>query len=502
MELAFQTSKLPFLRCVLQEVRTQEETAETIVPDTYPDIASIVDAYAVPIIHGKDCRDGSVTISGGIKGGILYQPEDGSAPRSLDFYLPFLVKLEHPALTERAQVNCTVSVCSADGRIVNSRKAMLRVSLGCQVCAYEQAEETLYGLQDKPDALQLRTAVYPLQLPLETSEKSFVLSETLEVPTGQPPVFQIYKTWCHPELTDQKLVGSKAVFKGAVQCKILYASEDQTLHVLQQQLPFSQYCELQTDYDEEQVTVLPVITGFDTEPESGETARRLLMTVHLLAQCTVSGRRNITLIEDAYSTKGTLIPQWKQYAFNSWLDRKVNMHTVRQHIPGDIRELLDSDVYLSPPSMEQIDGQVRIRTLAQVHVLGRNADGQLCACCGTGEAVQELASGPQVRFWPNSSSGSSCFAAVLPDGVEARCEVSTEILCCGGQPLTCLVAASLEETDDRQERPSVILRRAARNTPLWDLARECAAREEAIRAANHLEGDRVPEDSLLLIPIG
>ena len=39
MELAFQTNPLRFLRCSAQEVRYQEETAETIVPDYCPDIA-------------------------------------------------------------------------------------------------------------------------------------------------------------------------------------------------------------------------------------------------------------------------------------------------------------------------------------------------------------------------------------------------------------------------------------------------------------------------------
>ena len=47
MELAFQQTPLVFMKQICQEVYRQEETGETIVPDSYPDIETIVDAYAL-----------------------------------------------------------------------------------------------------------------------------------------------------------------------------------------------------------------------------------------------------------------------------------------------------------------------------------------------------------------------------------------------------------------------------------------------------------------------
>lgn len=178
MELAFQTSQLHFLRRAAQEVRYQEETAETIVPDSYPDISTIADCFANAILRGKDCRDGSVIISGGVKAGILYVPDDGSYPRNLEFYIPFTVKVENPSLTEQAQVLSSMTVRSVDARMINSRKAMIRVNLGCEVTAYEESVETFYTLQSEWDALQQKQSTYQISLPLETGEKSFVVSDT------------------------------------------------------------------------------------------------------------------------------------------------------------------------------------------------------------------------------------------------------------------------------------------------------------------------------------
>ena len=92
MELSFQTSPIRYLRCIMQEVHFQDESSDTIVPDSYPDIAAILDCHANVILRGKDCRDGSITVAGGIKGGILYSPEDGSPLRCLDLYIPFSMK--------------------------------------------------------------------------------------------------------------------------------------------------------------------------------------------------------------------------------------------------------------------------------------------------------------------------------------------------------------------------------------------------------------------------
>ena len=160
MDLTFQTTKLSYLKHVLHQVHRLEETGETIVPDSCPDIGTIVDAYAGAILRGKDCRDGSVSVSGGVKGGILYLSEDGT-PHVLEFYLPFNTKIDHPELTSHSNLLCDVRIQSVDGRIINSRKAMLRVNLGFYVDGYEQETESCSHPEAVPDWMQILKKTYP-----------------------------------------------------------------------------------------------------------------------------------------------------------------------------------------------------------------------------------------------------------------------------------------------------------------------------------------------------
>ena len=502
MELAFQTSTLQFLHCVMQEVRTQEETAETIVPDSLPDIEAIADCSGVPILRGKDCRSGSVTVAGGVKSAILYIPEDGSYPRRLEVYIPFSMRFEHPDLTERARVLCSIRVCDMDARVINSRKAMVRAELACEITAYEQKEDLLYNLEGSLPNIQTKKADYQVRIPLEVAEKSFTVTDMLDVSNGHPPVSQIYKINCCPELTDRKLVGNKAVFKGILHCKFLYISENQELYLYRQQLPFSQYCELQTDYDLEEVDVYPVVTGYDLVPEGSETAQRVSLTVNLLAQALVSGTRSLSIVEDAYSTTGNFTPCWKQYDLECCLDQQSSVQTVRQHVSGNVREILDSDPYWGFPVYGRLNDQMSVSVPVRVRVLGYDDSGRLCSLRASGEAIQNFALSRDSDCRTMTMPVGDVLASTTADGAEVRCELSVHTNCYANRKLQTLCGATVEELSVMPRRPSVILRTVPGDTSIWDLAKTYGSTEEAIRIANQLDVERLSEDALLLLPIG
>ena len=64
---------------------TQEETAETIVPDYCPDIARIIDTEGKVYLHSRELRDGKAEVSGTIRVTVLYTPDGESGVRTLDF---------------------------------------------------------------------------------------------------------------------------------------------------------------------------------------------------------------------------------------------------------------------------------------------------------------------------------------------------------------------------------------------------------------------------------
>lgn len=501
MELTFQTSPLHFLRCTVQEVHFQEETMDTIVPDSYPDIAFILDCYADSIVRGKECRDRNVVISGGLKGGILYQPENESTPRCLELYMPFSVKFDNPELTEHSQVIVSVRVRSVDARMINSRKAMLRVGLGCEITAYQEDKEEVYELKSTDPRIQVKTEQYFVELPLEASEKSFVLNDTIDL-SGHPDIQQIYKTVLSLYPSDQKVVANKAIFKGNLSCKILYMTADNSMHCLHQQFPYSQYCELTTDYDEETVTVYPVITGYDVQSDPSDRSSALQINVNILMQCLVTGRKELNLVTDAYSISGSMDPVWKTYSFNTCLDNLTVQKNVRKTLSGNIRSVLDLDLYWDYPALRQNENGKSIILPVTIHALGKDEDGLWVQKSERTEICEDIQMDGTCMCKATMIPISDAYAVLTAGGAEINAVVQLRSLCCAGNTLKTLSGAEIKESEETNDKvPSLIVKSAEKNTPIWDLAKYYRTTEHLIKTANGLSADHIPEDMLVLLPI-
>ena len=156
MELTFQTLPMRYLGNPIHSSQSQEQTAEVIVPDSCPDVSRIVYASASVIVRGKECRTGGVLVSGGIRASALCVPEDDSGARTLESYIPFSLRIEHPSVTEQTQAVVSAFVRQIDARLINSRKILFRADLCCTADGYREEEETLYTFSAPPKELQIK----------------------------------------------------------------------------------------------------------------------------------------------------------------------------------------------------------------------------------------------------------------------------------------------------------------------------------------------------------
>ena len=185
MELVFEAQSIDYLRPVFTKAAAQEQTQELIVPDSYPDCGRIVFTGACAVMRGKEARDGSVVVTGGVRAGLLYVPEDGTEPRALSCYLPYSIRVDDPAATAAMQLQACCHVRSADARLINSRKILVRADVVCMLTGFEQASQEIRTLKDAPAALQTKAAEYRCVLPREFGEKSVTMTEDLELSAGE-----------------------------------------------------------------------------------------------------------------------------------------------------------------------------------------------------------------------------------------------------------------------------------------------------------------------------
>ena len=75
MELELKTAGFETYDTGAETTRTQEETAETIVPDYCPDIARIITTEGLVCLHSRELREGRAELSGTVRVTVLYTPE-------------------------------------------------------------------------------------------------------------------------------------------------------------------------------------------------------------------------------------------------------------------------------------------------------------------------------------------------------------------------------------------------------------------------------------------
>lgn len=501
MELTFQTLPMRYLGNTFHGSQSQEQTAEVIVPDSCPDVSRIVYASASVIVRGKECRTGGVLVSGGVRVSALCVPEDDSGARTLESYLPFSLRIEHPAVTEQTQAVVTAFVRQIDARLVNSRKVLFRADLCCAADGYSMEEETLYTISAPPKELQMRRRTYPVLLPKETAEKGFTVTDDLTLPSGKPFVSEICCYDTVPRITDCKVVGSKAVFKGALELKMLYLSGDGSIQSWEQQLPFSQYAELAADYDEAALFVTPLVSAAELTLEPSGEGRAMTLSVSVSAQCLVSSTVTMELIEDAYAVGAAFEPEWTQYSLACQLDRQTLRDEVRQQLEAETVTVLDCAVYHDLPYSERTEGTIRIRAPLNMKLLYLDGSGSLQGANAKAEAACETVLCESAKCTAAVSVG-DCFAQPAAGGAELHAEASFTLLCSAVQELRTLSGGTLAQQMQKDpERPSVVLRACRGGEDVWDVAKRYGTTVAAVREANGLDSEELDSGCMLLIPM-
>ena len=96
MEGNFERKSLDCLTVPLRQIQNSEQTLEIKLPEGMPDVGQVLTAWGQPILRSKEWRDDQVQFTGGMMVWVLYAPEDGGAPQTVETWVPFSMKWDFP----------------------------------------------------------------------------------------------------------------------------------------------------------------------------------------------------------------------------------------------------------------------------------------------------------------------------------------------------------------------------------------------------------------------
>lgn len=498
MELQFERMSVPILKDAVREVKHTELTQEMKLTDGMPDVGRVVHCCGQLLLRSKEWNRGEISVSAGVKVHCLYMPEDGSEVRAIETWIPFQLGWDADPELPEGQARIVPLLRFVDGRCVSSRKLMLRVGISALCHGFSPAELELPEAGELPGDIQLLTRTYPVMLPREAGEKTYALDEELTIPESEPLMEKILCCILRPEIGDKKLMGSRLVFKGNGNLRVLYRCPEGNVRVRDFEIPFSQFTELEHSFgNEARCDMYTAVTNLEADMMSPGQIR---LKAGLVSQYRIDDRENLEIPEDAYSPFREIKPEMREIPVPSVLDNRRETVAVRQTVAGNRSGGVDAVFFPDFPKMRRNGDRIDLELPGMFQVLAQGEDGGLQGISARWEGNLCLAAGENTDLEAIPFAAGMAEAEASGDQTEmtARMEVQLRTTANTLAPgVWALEIGEMKEPDP--QRPALILRRAGEEE-LWYLAKAAGSTVAAIREANGFEGEPEP-GKMLLIPV-
>lgn len=486
---------------------TQEETAETIVPDYCPDIARIIDTEGKVYLHSRELRDGKAEISGTVRVTVLYTPDGESGVRTLDFAMPFSAESDAKAMQDCVVLLAETEPELLETRELNPRKVFTRCKLVTHLAGYRRTamEFCTDAEADESMCVQKRKEVQHTTALTHIVEKDFTFSDELDLSPGREGAAEILSSRVCSSVTESKVVGSKLILKGIFTVVLLYRSPEGKCCSTSGELPFSQIMEVEGAAEGSDAAVQLQLTGTDIQVDGDHDSRKITVTLYLHAAALLRQEQDVTLLGDLYSTAYDLSYDAQPLQFCDFAETLTRRQMVREVLEiGVVAEsILSLSTVPSAVSVNREGDSVTLRTAVAVRALYLDEGGAALVAERSIDVNCQLELPENCRVTAHAFCTEEVQGSLGDRGIEVRFPVEFRAEAVSKKKCVCVTAAKVnsETPKDLSGAPSLVLRCKGKQETLWDLAKRYNTTINTILVANELEGeDDAAEEKLLLIP--
>ena len=477
---------------------TLSESQDSVVPDTLPDIASVLSSSGCVLIRSKDVAEGHIRLEANIPARVCCAGEDGQR-FCLDVNIPFYISAEDDAIPEGGACIAELTLKHLETRLLNPRKISVRAEIGAGLTCYDERSETFCTASPEPDrvihVLQRETELTTISC---VTEKTFVLTDEYELPSESASAAEIIAQTADAAVQEVRSVGSKLILKGNVRSALLYLTVDGDIGAMEFSTSFSQIIETETETEDALAETKLLLSGMYYELSPVSDGRSVNVELHLVAQAAVCVRQRVRYLSDAYSNAYALQLQRQQRESVFYGKEATQRETFNASVelPGEVAAVIAC--HAVPSGWTQSGDEICVSL--RVTLCWRRAEG---FCCTERTVTHTLHLGAEDEALKLCAVNvTDVFASASGGGAELRICLELRGFSAVSRTMDCISGIEYDENapTDLDDAPTLVILYPGFRSDLWTLAKENRSTVEAICAANDMEPDAEAGDRLLMIP--
>lgn len=482
------------------------------LPDYCPDIQRILKCQVYPRIHMRNLSGDRLEVEGVASIKLLYLDEGKQNIRCCEHSSPFSCSFNLKKSPMNPVIFTKVKVEYINCRAVSPRK--LDIHGAFSVCAKVMGAAKQEIVCDIPEeGLEQRKKSIQTSGILCTAQQQFTVSEVLEIGQGKPEAESVLRTDITAIVHDCKAIVNKAIVKGEVLVKVLYAGnlDNGELETMEYSIPVSQIVDAEGMTDDCTCDVRLEVLGHDIQVRTDSSGEDNLLSVDIKMAAAVIAYHDseIQVVTDAYSTKYDLELDYKTLSFDRLLefvrDTYIYKNTVEIGDSG-VSRVIDVWNELSSVTAQQENDQILFQGKFNACILAVSSEGEpiYTEKMIDFEYSHDWSGKPQqVRCDPDLIVLSLSYRITGSNGVEIRAELglSTPVYQSEAHKAICFVSADETKPRKKDDTAALTIYYADAGEQLWNIARAYCTSVEAIKLENDLADDVLDSRSMLLIPM-
>jgi len=479
-----------------------------IVPDYYPDILKIIFVEAVHRIKGKIIGNDKLTIKGDLEFRVVYYADGDGQIKVLNLPCEFEHSFDVKGINSNSMVKLKVKVENSSCRVLNPRKISVKgiVCLVAKVLENKECETVKEIGSEDFELLTKEIEVYTLN---SKAEKILNISEELEINSSMPLVKSLIKTDAVFKTEDIKLLSNKIIIRGTTFIKSLYLSEDDTIEVFENELPFTQIidvdgvdesCDCEIKYE------IDSVNCFKKENKDGENA---LLTLDLSCNSVANIYKNKSFkaIIDAYNVDYEIKLEKKQLKIVSLIEKKSDSNNNKNSLDFEDSISKIIDIKLEPSiSSASLNGMTMVlEGSIEANILAFDLSNNLLSINKTiplsySSEIKEKCE--NMSFEPEIAIEDISYTFISENRIDIRYETLINTVVLGTQKESVVSEIFLDETKPKEKVKAlpITLYFAKSGESIWSIAKKYNASQEIVKKANDSENEILLEDKMLLIP--